>query len=69
MIYTSEMMVRYTLILITCMCVMGAMAFILTRFFRRLHAIEEERWGKMKDWASGLQMTRGDRRKKQNDDS
>ena len=39
------------------------MAVILTWFSRRLRKIEEERWGKKKDWASGLQMTREDRKK------
>jgi len=47
----------------TCVGVVVALGFILTRFFRQLHRIEEERWGKMKDWAFGLQMTREERKR------
>ena len=71
---------RYILMTVTCVFVSAAMGVILTWFFRRLHRIEEERWGKKKDWASGVQATRKDKKKKkkekekekekeQNDDS
>lgn len=60
--YSVLIMVRYALMAVTCIFVTGAMAFILTWFTRRLQRIEEDRWGAKKDWASGTQTTRAQKK-------
>ncbi|MCK5850759.1 MAG: hypothetical protein KAH23_07575 [Kiritimatiellae bacterium] len=48
-------MKNYFIMFAVCVVVIVSTTVVLMRFFKRLGAIEEERWGKKKDWTSGLE--------------
>lgn len=54
--YTTSTMspIKAIVMIITCLAVAGAMTAIMKMFFKKLNAIEEERWGAGARWGAAV---------------